>query len=506
MMGLLSSRLDLDNQKYILVLHALELLANETNDHLQTVAGFLLSSSFDEVCPTYRKNDIGTIVYDDDGYAGTFQKTWEILKYFHTTSPHHFYESNYRENYWSRSEFFSFLIEHKITNIPSVIDWIAKNPTSTQTDEIEQQTAILQRDPLLTNLDIFSIVEASCLISGDNPIQVNICSNDTNFWQTYDKYLKAESFISAGIKSGRLDSDITRQSLQKYLLEKSYVIEGFNDNLPPVTADKIGHATITQTMPTDSQLSQQVADQQATIDQQAKEIAELKAQLASVEAGKDNQSKDNERPNVISVKVNDETAQILNTLADEQGITVGECLRNAVLEMLELYELYEKLADPNSDKYSEQGQKLIEYIKSNVPDPEKLYSLLKKANVLPIEQASNDTQSNDKLLSNVELNNLKKAVIAENNRQIATILKSMDLRGELSKDDLLQVIRPNMESMAKVLNGENSYKALLVVDNTIKDNHLKSLSFQTGRKTKEQTEKKSIQLIFDREKPPITEN
>lgn len=133
-----------------------------------------------------------------------------------------------------------------------------------------------------------------------------------------------------------------------------------------------------------------------------------------------------------------------------------------------------------------------------------------KAQLASIEQASNDTQSdtvsNDKLLSNVELNNLKKAVIAENNRQIATILKSMDIRGELSKDDLLQVIRPNMESMAKVLNSENSYKALLVVDNTIKDNHLKSLSFQTGRKTKEQTEKKSIQLIFDREKPPITEN
>lgn len=122
------------------------------------------------------------------------------------------------------------------------------------------------------------------------------------------------------------------------------------------------------------------------------------------------------------------------------------------------------------------------------------------------EPNQSDTVSKDKLLSNVELNNLKKAVIAENNRQIANILKSMDIRGELSKDDLLQVIRPNMESMAKVLNSENGYKALLVVDSTIKDNHLKSLSFQTGRKTKEQTEKKSIQLIFDREKPPITEN
>ncbi|WP_395144605.1 hypothetical protein ACF3NV_00740 [Moraxella atlantae] len=52
-----------------------------------------------------------------------------------------------------------------------------------------------------------------------------------------------------------------------------------NDNLPPVTADKIGHATITQTTPTDSQLSQQLADQQATIDRQAKQIAELEAQI-----------------------------------------------------------------------------------------------------------------------------------------------------------------------------------------------------------------------------------
>lgn len=52
-----------------------------------------------------------------------------------------------------------------------------------------------------------------------------------------------------------------------------------NDNLPPVTADKIGHATITQTTPTDSQLSQQLADQQATIDRQAQQIAALEAQI-----------------------------------------------------------------------------------------------------------------------------------------------------------------------------------------------------------------------------------
>ncbi len=153
---------------------------------------------------------------------------------------------------------------------------------------------ILSRDPLLTNLDIFNVTEASCLISGDDPIQIGICNGDTNFWQNYNAYLKAESLINAGIKSGKLDSDITRQSLQKFLLEKGYVIEGFNDNLPPVTADKIGHTTITQTMPTDNQLSQQVADLNAqltkagdTIDRQAKELTDLKTQIEEVTKQKD---------------------------------------------------------------------------------------------------------------------------------------------------------------------------------------------------------------------------
>ena len=241
-------------------------------------------------------------------------------------------------------------------------------------------------------------------------------------------------------------NEIPKEQVKEYLKSLDWIYKGFNDNLPPVTADKIGHATITQTMPTDSQLSQQVAD--------------LNAQLASA----------------------------TDTIASLQ-----DKLQQSNFDRLESYNF-------NTAELHRAKTELNQYQKENESLKAKIAEL--EAN----EPSQSDTVSNDKLLSNVELNNLKKAVIAENNRQIATILKSMDLRGELSKDDLLQVIRPNMESMAKVLNGENSYKALLVVDNTIKDNHLKSLSFQTGRKTKEQTEKKSIQLIFDREKPPITEN
>lgn len=137
-----------------------------------------------------------------------------------------------------------------------------------QAGEAKQETVILQRDPLLTDLDIFNILEASCLISGDDPIQIEICIGDTYFRQNNIEYLKAEKLIRAGIKSGNLDHDITRQSLQNFLKIKGYIINGFNDNLPTLPTPQ-----------TDSQLLQKVADQQTTIDQQAKEIAELKAQL-----------------------------------------------------------------------------------------------------------------------------------------------------------------------------------------------------------------------------------
>ena len=169
-------------------------------------------------------------------------------------------------------------------------------PSEPQASEINSQITLLQRDPLLTSLDDYSILEASCLISGDDFLEIERCYNDTNFDKNYAEYLRAERLISAGIKAKVLD--LTRPSLQKFLKEKGYIIAGFNDKLPLAPADKIGHATITQTMPTDSQLSQQVADLKAQlasagdkIDSQAELIAELKEQLASIEqASNDTQS------------------------------------------------------------------------------------------------------------------------------------------------------------------------------------------------------------------------
>lgn len=279
MMGLLSSRLDLDNQKYILVLHALELLANETNDHLQTVAGFLLSNDFDVDCPTYRKKDTGAMVFADDGYGGTFQKTWEILKYFHTTNPHHFYESGYRENYWLKADFFNFLVKQQITHIPSVINWVnsqAKPPSEPQAGEIkphDDPMELGENQKLMRYFETFTPHDLACFIVDYNPAYNQ---NDDDFNKAYLLVSKA---VNAGVLKPNTQNEIPKEQVKQYLKSLDWIYKGFNDNLPPATDDKIGHATLTQTMPTNSQLSQQVADLKAQLASATDTIASLQEKL-----------------------------------------------------------------------------------------------------------------------------------------------------------------------------------------------------------------------------------
>ena len=319
-MGLFDEWQAQKDSQYLLAVDYLEQLAKRHDSTIEATANYLIHC--DSLKEIYEKSDNGEYypAYEPTGYGYYDNDTsppriqfLESAKANTDTTGKILSKDFYRmwdNNYFKKSE------------LPA-IEPVA--PSQPQKGEIKPQNAILQRDPFLTNLDIFTVIEASCLISGDDPIQIEICLGDTYFKQNNIDYLKAESFINAGIKSGNLDSDITRQSLQKFLLDKGYIIEGFNDTLPPATADKIGHATITQTMPTDSQLSQQVADLKAqlasagnAIASQAERIAELERQIASIE----------------------QTAKPSNTPADKElntksQNTVAKIL-NAVLELADL--------------------------------------------------------------------------------------------------------------------------------------------------------------------------
>lgn len=399
------------DSQYILATTYLEDLARQHNSTIEATANYLIHC--DTLQEIYEKSDNGEYYppYHDFNNPHPLIEFLESAKANTDTTNTVLSKDFYRmwdNHYFKKSEL--PLIEPMkppTASYPPKSDSITQSniPTEPQASEVKPHydpMELGENQKLMRYFETFTAHDLACFITDNNPA----------YNQNDDDFNKAFLLVQKAINAGKLlpnaQDEIPKEQVKRYLNSIDWIYKGFNDNLPPVTADKIGHATITQTMPTDSQLLQQVADQQATIDRQAKEITQLKAQIA---------------------------------------------------------ELKSKATEPSDTPATDESE-----------------------------------------LSNVELINLKKAVIAENNRQIATVLKSLDLRGELTKDDLLQVIRPNMESMARLLNGDSGYRVLLVTDTTVKDNHFKNISFPTGRKPKEQTEKNSIQLIFDRQKLPITDN
>lgn len=100
-----------------------------------------------------------------------------------------------------------------------------------QVDSFEQ-TQQNNEIPLFYLNDTFSLIEAACVLSGDNSIQMNRCFNDTNFEQNYPEFNEAYSFICSAVQAGRFAGDlILANDLKSYLRSKGKIIDGFNDQL-----------------------------------------------------------------------------------------------------------------------------------------------------------------------------------------------------------------------------------------------------------------------------------
>lgn len=84
--------------------------------------------------------------------------------------------------------------------------------------------------------DLFTIIEAACLITGDNPIKIKslIDSGDLNYSSHYSEHSQAVKAIERAIlvKKLELKGDlITRESLQKYFLSRGLTIQHFNTDI-----------------------------------------------------------------------------------------------------------------------------------------------------------------------------------------------------------------------------------------------------------------------------------
>lgn len=128
---------------------------------------------------------------------------------------------------------------------------------------------------LMKDYPSFTPHELACFLSDKDPDYINN-NNFTDFNLSERLVYKS---LSNGYLSKNDNDEIKAQQAKEYLYSIGKIYKGFNDNLSPVIADRIGHATITQTMPTDSQLSQQVADLNAQLASATNTIASLQEKL-----------------------------------------------------------------------------------------------------------------------------------------------------------------------------------------------------------------------------------
>lgn len=269
--------IEAENYKFINVIEALELVAKKIDYSVSDIARRLLLDGFNKIARMFKMNDYEKIEIfcSEKDFEDNYSITTEFLKLAISTSgtfdyiqtdtygnEHENTKGDWFDFYWLKSDFFNFVSIKKIgiseeyyenylqaNSQENLYDFIAQQAIHEQ-NEIAKEDArrISQRFfkeqeelnstertvtssiPLFYLNDSFSIIEASCLISGDDPIQINRCINDTNFDQNHPKFSEAYNFIHSAICVGILPkSRIPADQLKAHFKNKGRIIQGFND-------------------------------------------------------------------------------------------------------------------------------------------------------------------------------------------------------------------------------------------------------------------------------------
>ena len=275
-MGLFDEWQAQKDSQYLTLTDYITELAKAENSSIKATLLYLINHK--ENLKLYKKSIDGNyhkIAYDDlfdcfeDNALDDALK--ELLTYIEQTP--YFHDFNFIGNDFSKKLYKNVYV--KKVGLSRIEPVAPSEPKAGEIKPHDEPIELGEHQLLMKDYPSFTPHELACFLSDKDPDYINN-NNFTDFNLSERLVYKA---LSNGYLSKNVNEEIKTQEAKEYLYSIGKIYKGFNDNLPPVTADKIGHATITQTMPTDSQLSQKVADQQSTIDQQAKEIADLKAQL-----------------------------------------------------------------------------------------------------------------------------------------------------------------------------------------------------------------------------------
>ena len=140
--------------------------------------------------------------------------------------------------------------------------------------------------PLFYKNDVFTEIEAICLISGDDPEKAQYDRRYIPWRNANPQFLQAERFIGSAILNqifDEIDEEfhiVQAQELKNYFTKKAIIVEGFNSNIKAQENTLFENATFTQTAPNEQHLQQEIKELRNKIRVQDSDIANLKRQIA----------------------------------------------------------------------------------------------------------------------------------------------------------------------------------------------------------------------------------
>ncbi|MBF7693285.1 hypothetical protein [Acinetobacter pollinis] len=220
-MGLLLKEKALIKNDYMQVWDLVKFLRKDGDNSWEDIAHFLGHHEFDSEIPLYKIDNY----YRIQRVCGDYLPIRDLIEELGSVWLKGEESLNTAQNgvfryYWSKFDLSVFepLVKEGIHEQLNIVIDVVKN-------ESEQS-----KWPLFYLNDTFSLIEASCLLSGDNPIKMSRDFNDTNFDLDYPLFSEAYNFINSAIWAGVLpENRIPSNQLKAYLKDKGKIILGFND-------------------------------------------------------------------------------------------------------------------------------------------------------------------------------------------------------------------------------------------------------------------------------------
>lgn len=282
--------IELENHKYINVIEALELVARKINYKVSDVARRLLLDGFNKVAPIFNMNSYEKIEIfcSERDFSGNYLTTTEFLELAISTlgtfeyikkdsygNEYQHIKEDWVNTFWLKSDFFNYSSIKKIgvtekfyneilelDSEMALHDFIAQriecedNKKAKENSkkisinflkEVEQFEAQKQIDNISTQQrdykfflfkkPLLTFHEASCIMTGYNPMEIKEQQNANDFEYTFTDYVLALDYIKVCTDAQILGYDsysnrIVADEFKQFLANNDTFIVGFNNSSP----------------------------------------------------------------------------------------------------------------------------------------------------------------------------------------------------------------------------------------------------------------------------------